>query len=186
MILPIYTYGQGVLRQEAEDIEPDYPNLDELIKNMFETMYHSDGVGLAAPQIGLPIRVIVITLDALKEDYPEYADFNRAFINIHIEEVDKEAGTESMEEGCLSLPGIHETVKRPKRIRITYLDEQLQPHDEWVDGFLARVVQHETDHLEGHLFTDRIAPLRKQMIKKKLQNLSKGNFSCNYKVKAAR
>ena len=93
---------------------------------------------------------------------------------------------ESMEEGCLSLPGIHEPVKRPKRIRVTYLDEQFQAHDEWVDGFLARVIQHETDHLEGHLFTDRIAPLRKQMIKKKLQNLSKGNFSCNYKVKAAR
>ena len=107
MILPIYTYGMPVLRKECEDITPDYPELQQLIKDMFETMYHSDGVGLAAPQIGRNIRLVVITLDVLKDDYPEYAGFNKAYINPHILEYD-DTETESMEEGCLSLPGIHE------------------------------------------------------------------------------
>lgn len=182
MILPIYTYGKSVLRSATEDITLDYPQLDELIQNMFETMYHSDGVGLAAPQIGLPIRLVVISLDTLKDEYPEYADFNRAYINPHIIEVD-DSETKSMEEGCLSLPGIHEPVRRPTRIRVEYLDPSGEKHDEWVDGFLARVMQHEFDHLEGKLFVDRLTPLRKQMIKNKLASLLKGKFSCSYKVK---
>ncbi|MDY6249675.1 MAG: peptide deformylase [Bacteroidaceae bacterium] len=185
MILPIYTYGQSVLRKQAEDIAPDYPELKELIANMFETMNKSEGVGLAAPQIGLPIRVVVITLDPLKEDFPQYAGFNHAYINPHILEVDEKAGTETLEEGCLSLPGVHEPVKRPKRIRVEWLDEEMQPHNEWVDGYLARVMQHEFDHLEGTLFTDRISPLRKQMVKKKLSAMAKGKVSCSYKVKPA-
>lgn len=185
MILPIYTLGQPVLRKVAEDIPTDYPGLKELIVDMFETMYKSEGVGLAAPQIGKAIRVVVITLDCIADEHPEYKDFNRAYINPHIIEMD-ESETESMEEGCLSLPGIHEPVRRPKRIRVQYLDEDLQPHDEWVDGFLARVMQHEFDHLEGKVFTDRISPLRRQLIKRKMQALLHGQFSCNYKVKSPR
>lgn len=183
MILPIYTYGMPVLRKEAEDITPDYPELKELIANMFETMYHSDGVGLAAPQIGKAIRVVVITLDPLKEDYPEYADFNKAYINPHILEFD-DSKTESMDEGCLSLPGINEPVRRPTRIHVKYMDEDFNEHDEWVEGYLARVMQHEFDHLDGHLFIDRISPLRKQMIRSKLGQMLKGKFRCAYKVKS--
>ena len=183
MILPIYTYGMPVLRKEAEDITPDYPELKELIANMFETMYHSDGVGLAAPQIGKAIRVVVITLDPLKEDFPEYADFNKAYINPHILEFD-DSKTESMDEGCLSLPGINEPVRRPTRIHVKYMDEDFNEHDEWVEGYLARVMQHEFDHLDGHLFIDRISPLRKQMIRSKLGQMLKGKFRCSYKVKS--
>ena len=183
MILPIYTYGMPVLRKESEDITPDYPELEQLIKDMFETMYHSDGVGLAAPQIGRNIRLVVITLDPLKEDYPEYAGFNKVYINPHILEYD-DANTESMEEGCLSLPGIHEPVRRPTRILVAYDDEQFQHHEEWVEGYLARVMQHEFDHLDAHLFVDRISPLRKQMVRSKLTQLIKGKFRCAYKVKS--
>ncbi len=182
MILPIYTYGQSVLRKESEDITPDYPGLKELIADMFETMYKSDGVGLAAPQIGRAIRLAVISLDVLKDDYPEYADFNRAYINPHIIEAD-ETETLSMEEGCLSLPGIHEPVRRPTRIRVKYMDEDWNEHDEWVEGYLARVMQHEFDHLDGKVFTDRLSPLRKQMVKSKLGALLKGKVQCGYKVK---
>ncbi len=185
MILPIYTYGQAVLRKEAENITPDYPGLKELIADMFETMYKSDGVGLAAPQIGRAIRVAVISLDVLKDDFPEYEGFNKAYINPHIIEADT-SDTEQMEEGCLSLPGIHEPVRRPKRIRVKYMDEDFTEHDEWVDGYLARVMQHEFDHLDGKVFTDRLSPLRKQMIKGKLASLLKGKVHCSYKVKALR
>ena len=183
MILPIYTYGMPVLRKKAEDITPDFPNLKELISDMFETMYHSDGVGLAAPQIGKAIRVVVITLDVLKDDFPEYADFNRAYINPHILEYD-DSETAISEEGCLSLPGIHEPVRRPTRIKVSYLDEDFTPHEEWVERYLARVMQHEFDHLEGKLFIDRISPLRKQMSRSKTSNLLKGKFRCAYKVKS--
>lgn len=182
MILPIYTYGSPVLREEAQDIQQDYPNLDELIDNMFETMYNSQGVGLAAPQIGLPIRVVVITLDCLSEDYPEYKDFNEAYINPHIIEFDKSEEV-SMDEGCLSLPGISEPVRRPTRIKVKYNDREWKEHEEWVEGYLARVMQHEFDHLEGVVFTDRLAPLRKQLIRKKMSNLLAGKFSCSYKTK---
>lgn len=185
MILPIYTYGQGVLRKETEEITPEYPNLKELIDNMFETMFKSEGIGLAAPQIGLSIRMAVISLDVLKDEFPEYKDFNRVYINPRIVEVDN-SHTESMEEGCLSIPGIHEPVRRPTRIHVKYVDENFVEHDEWVDGYLARVMQHEFDHLDGKVFTDRISPLRKQMIKGKLSNLIKGKVNCSYKVKTAK
>lgn len=182
MILPIYIYGQPVLRKEAQDIPKDYPKLDELLKDMFETLSASEGVGLAAPQIGKPIRVAVIDLDVLAEDYPEYKDFRKAFINPHIVEFD-ETETKSMEEGCLSLPGIHERVIRPTRIRVQWLDSDLQPHDEWIEGYLARVMQHEFDHLDGKMFIDRIAPLRRQLIKSKLKALSQGRYNCGYRTK---
>lgn len=184
MILPIYVYGQPVLRKVAEDIAPDYPNLKELIANMFETMDHADGVGLAAPQIGLPIRVVTVNLDVLSDDFPEYKGFRKAYINAHILEV---MGEEvSMEEGCLSLPGIHESVKRGDRIRVRYLDEDLVEHEEEVEGYLARVMQHEFDHLDGKMFIDHLSPLRKQMIKGKLNAMLKGKAHCSYKVKTVK
>lgn len=184
MILPIYTYGQPVLRKVAEDIPTDYPDLQQLIADMFETLTESDGVGLAAPQIGKAIRVVVIDLDVLKEDLPEYEGMRKAYINPHILEYD-ETETETMEEGCLSLPAIHEKVERAKRIKVRYLDAELQSHEEWVDGYLARVMQHEFDHLEGKMFIDHINPLRKQLIKGKLKALLQGKFRCGYRVKVA-
>ena len=185
MILPIYIYGQPVLRKESADIEKDYPNLKELLANMFETMEESNGVGLAAPQRGLNIRVVVIDLDVLSEDFPEYKGFKKGFINPHIIEYD-ETNTESLEEGCLSLPGIQEKVVRPTRIHVQYLDEDLNEHDEWVEGYLARVMQHEFDHLDAKMFIDRISPLRKQLIKSKLKALLQGRYRCSYRTKAAR
>lgn len=185
MILPIYIYGQPVLRKESADIEKDYPNLKELLANMFETMEEANGVGLAAPQIGLNIRVVVIDLDVLSEDFPEYKGFKKGFINPHIIEYD-ETNTESLEEGCLSLPGIQEKVTRPTRIHVQYLAEDLNEHDEWVEGYLARVMQHEFDHLDAKMFIDRISPLRKQLIKSKLKALLQGRYRCSYRTKAAR
>lgn len=185
MILPIYTFGQPVLRQEAEEIDKDYPELEQLIKNMYETLERSEGIGLAAPQVGLPIRLVVINLDVISDDLPEYKGYIKTFINPYIEEYD-ETEQDVMEEGCLSLPGIHEKVKRPTRIRVTYQDEQFQEHNEWVTGYLARVMQHEFDHLDGVVFTDHLQGLRRQLTKSKLQDIRKGNFSCNYKVKVKR
>lgn len=185
MILPIYTYGQPVLRKQARDIDNTYPELQTLIDNMWETLADSEGIGLAAPQIGLDIRLVVIDLDVLKEDMPEYEGFRKVFINAHIEEYD-ETEKNTSEEGCLSLPAIHEKVTRPTRIRVRYMDENFVEHDEWVDGYLARVMQHEFDHLEGKMFIDRISPLRKQLIKSKLRSLLQGRFRCGYKVKVPR
>ncbi len=184
MVLPIYVYGQPVLRKVAEDITPDYPDLKELIGNMFETMDRSEGIGLAAPQIGLPIRVVVIDLNVLSEDFPEYKGFRKVFINGHIKEVSGEV--ESSEEGCLSLPGIHESVKRGNKIHVTYMDENFVEHDEVIEGYLARVMQHEFDHLEGMMFIDHLSALRKQMIKGKLNAMLKGKAHCTYKVKTVR
>ncbi len=184
MILPIYIYGQPVLRKVAEDIPLDYPNLKELIANMFETMDRADGVGLAAPQVGLPIRVVTIDLDVLSEDMPEFKGFRKAYINAHILETSDDQV--SMDEGCLSLPGIHETVKRANKIRVKYLDENLEAHEEEVEGYLARVMQHEFDHLEGKMFIDHLSALRKQMVKGKLNAMLKGKAHCNYKTKTVR
>ena len=185
MILPIYIYGQPVLRKVAEDIPTDYPDLQQLIADMYETLDQSEGIGLAAPQIGKAIRVVVIDLDVLKDDMPQYKGFRHAFINPHILEFD-DSKTDSVEEGCLSLPAIHEKVTRPTRIHVTWLDEELQPHDEWVEGYLARVMQHEFDHLDGKMFIDRVSPLRRQLISSKLKALTQGRYHCGYKTKAVR
>lgn len=185
MILPIYTYGQPVLRQVAEEIDSSYPQLDQVIADMRDTLVKSEGIGLAAPQVGLSIRLVVIDLTPLAEEMPEYKDYVHTFINPYIEEYD-ETETDVSEEGCLSIPGIHESVRRPTRIRVTYLDEQFQPHDEWVGGYLARVMQHEFDHLDGVVFTDHLQGLRRQLTRPKLQAIAKGRFSCNYKVKLRR
>ena len=185
MVLPIYIFGQPVLRKVADDITPDYPDLKKLIVDMWETLAESEGIGLAAPQIGRAIRLSVIDLDVISEDFPEYDGFKKVYINAHIEEYD-DSETASSSEGCLSLPAIHENVKRPTRIRVTYQDENFTEHDEWVEGYLARVMQHEFDHLEGKMFIDRITPLRKQLIKSKLKALLQGRFRTGYKVKVAR
>jgi len=185
MILPIYVYGQPVLRKVAQDITPDYPELKELIQNMFETNTASDGVGLAAPQIGKSIRVVVIDLDVLSDTFPEYKGFRHAFINGHILEYDEESEMLTSEEGCLSIPGIHENVDRRTRIHVKWMDEDFNEHDEWIEGYLARVMQHEFDHLDGVLFTDRISPLRKQLVKNKLTAMSKGKYRAAYRTKAA-
>ena len=183
MVLPIYIYGHPVLRKVAEDIPTDYPGLQQLIADMWETLAESEGIGLAAPQIGKSIRVVVIDLDVLSDDMKEYKGFRRVFINPHIVEYD-DSEMASMEEGCLSLPAIHEKVSRPTRIRVQWLDEEMKPHDEWIEGYLARVMQHEFDHLEGKVFVDRITPLRKQLIKSKLRALTQGRYRCGYKTKA--
>ncbi|MDD2645650.1 MAG: peptide deformylase [Bacteroides sp.] len=184
MILPIYLYGQPVLREVAKDITSDYPKLKELIQNMYETMDNANGVGLAAPQIGLPIRLVVVDLDVLSEDLPEYKDFRKVFINAHI--LERSGDKEDMEEGCLSLPGINETVPRKNKIRIRYQDEDFTEHTVDIEGYLARVLQHEFDHLDGKMFIDHISPFRKQLIRKKLTNMIKGKVDCTYRVKSVK
>jgi peptide deformylase len=181
MILPIYLYGHPVLRKETKEIPLDYSDLHTLLNNMYETMYQAEGVGLAAPQIGLEDRILVIDLNPCAKDDPSCSGFKKVLINAHITERDGEEI--SMEEGCLSIPNIHENVPRPNRIRIQYLDENLQAHDEVYEGYKARVIQHEYDHLDGILFTDRIAGIRKQLIRAKLNRIMAGNVDCSYKVK---
>ncbi len=180
MQLPIYLYGHPVLRKVATDISADYPDLSKLINDMFETMYKSEGIGIAGPQIGRSIRLFVIDASPLVEDYPEVANFKKVFINAHItRRSDEQVETT---EGCLSLPGISENVKRSKEIDIEYLDENLQPHKETITGYCAVVVQHEYDHIDGMVFTDHLGPLRKRLIRNKLINISKGKVRCNYRV----
>ncbi len=181
MILPIYTYGLAVLRKQAEEIPADSPELPQLIQDMFETLEKSEGVGLAAPQIGKSIRLIIVDLDVLKEDFPEYEGFRKAYINPRILQYGEKQTT--YDEGCLSLPGISESVKRPTSILLRWQDLDGTTHEEWAESFLARVLQHECDHLDGKVFTDRLTPLRKQMVKKKLNNLARGQVRCHYKVK---
>lgn len=186
MILPIYIYGQPVLRKVAQDIDPEnYPNLQELIDNMFATMYEADGIGLAGTQVGLEDRIFVVDLSPLaSEEHPEFKNFKKAFINAHITE--RTGEIDSVEEGCLSIPGVHEKVPREDEIRIQYLDENLEPHDETYSGYKARVIQHEYDHLEGILFIDKISPLRKRMVKGKLSNMEKGKVACDYRIRTVR
>ncbi len=182
MILPVYLYGQPVLREVAEDIEPDYPELKKLISDMFETMYNSDGVGLAAPQIGLPIRVVVIDGSVLADEFPECKDSKMVLINPELDVIE-DADPVSRPEGCLSLPGVNENVKRHEHIRLNWLDENFEEHEQEFTGFLSRIMQHECDHLEGEVFTDHIAPIRKQLIRAKLNNIQKGKVRCSYRTK---
>jgi len=182
MILPIYLYGQPILRKVAEPVPLDFPNLKQLVSDMFETMYHAEGIGLAGPQVGLSLRLLVIDADVIKDDFPECKGYKRAMINPEIVEFSVEKVT--LEEGCLSLPGLHENVERSKWVTVKYLDEDLQPHQETVDGFAARVTQHEFEHLGGHVFIDDISAIRRQLDKGKLNNIIKGKTHCSYKVKA--
>ncbi|HPD96434.1 MAG: peptide deformylase [Bacteroidales bacterium] len=180
-MLPVYIYGSPVLRKVAQDITPDFPNLHELIEEMYETMHQSDGIGLAAPQIGKSIRVFVVDGTPLEEDDPTLKNFKKAFINAQIVERFDEMVIYS--EGCLSIPNIHEEVERESKVRIKYVDEDFKPHEEVYEGFAARIIQHEYDHLDGILFTDRLSAIRKQLIKGKLNAISKGRFSVDYKYK---
>jgi peptide deformylase len=190
MILPIYGYGEPVLRKVAEEITPDYPNLKELIFNMYDTMYNAYGLGLAAPQIGLAIRLFVVDTEPFSDndDLSEaeiemYKNFKRVFINA---KMIKEEGEEWVfNEGCLSIPDIREDVYRNEQITIEYLDENFNKNTEVFNGLIARVIQHEYDHIEGILFTDKIALLKKTLIKKKLQNIMEGKFKPDYRMKLA-
>ena len=181
MILPIYTYGQHVLREEAEPVGKNDLALQQLVNDMFETMYQADGIGLAAPQIGRPIRLFVIDANALSKDYQECKNFKRVMINPEI--VDKSGEIITLEEGCLSFPGIHEKVARNACIKVKYTNENLNPQEETLEGFTARIVQHECDHLDGQVFIDCISPIRKQLNKRKLNNIIKGTIKCAYRIK---
>lgn len=190
MIVPIYGYGEPVLRKVCEEITPDYPNLKELVGNMYETMYNAYGLGLAAPQVGLGIRLFIVDTEPLSED-EEYSDeeretlrnFKQTFINAKII---KEEGEEwPFYEGCLSIPDVREDVYRKERITIEFYDEDFNKHTEVFSGMRARVIQHEYDHIEGVLFTDKIATLKKTLIKKKLQNIMDGKSFPDYRMKFA-
>lgn len=181
MILPVYLYGHPVLRNEAEDIDKDYPGLDKLIKDMFETMYYTEGVGLAAPQIGRSIAVIVIDASVLDDDFPECKDSKMVIINPQLEVIE-DADPVTRPEGCLSLPGLSENVKRHEHIVLNWLDENFVEHEQEFSGFMSRVIQHEYDHLLGTVYTDRISPVRKQMIRNKLHNMERGKVKCNYRT----
>lgn len=181
MILPIYLYGQQVLRQETEEIEEGEVDVKKLISDMYDTLTAADGCGLAAPQVGLNYRLFVVDGTALVEDYPDCANFKQAFINPILVEESKEKSTYS--EGCLSLPGISENVIRPKTITINWLDENFEEHEETFTDFKARIILHEYDHLEGHVFTDRVSPLKKSLVRGKLENIAKGRTRARYKCK---
>jgi peptide deformylase len=181
MIYPIVLYGSPILRKVAEDIQKDYPDLDKFIEDMFETMYISDGVGLAAPQVGKSIRAIVIDGTALAEDDPTLAGFKRAFINPKVVE---ETGEDFVfAEGCLSLPHIREEIKRPGTIRIQFFDEKFEFHEEVYSGIKARIVQHEYDHLQGVLLIDHVNPLKRKLLRGKLNDIAKGITKVTYKTK---
>jgi len=188
MILSIVGYGDPVLRKKGVEIPQDYPELKELVANMYETMYKAFGVGLAAPQVGLAIRLFVIDTrpfsedeDLSKEEQAQLAGFKKTFINATIL---KEEGEEwGFNEGCLSIPEVREDVYRHERITIEYYDEDFNKHTDVYDGLIARVIQHEYDHIEGILFTDKISSLKKRLIQKKLQNIMEGKTRPDYKMK---
>jgi len=188
LILPIVAYGDPVLKKLCEPIDKDYDDLDKLIENMFETMYEASGVGLAAPQIGKAIRLFIVDAspfaedeDLAEEEKEKLADFKRIFINAEILEEEGEAW--EFEEGCLSIPDIRESVRREPKVTIRYMDENFKEKEEIIDGYAARVVQHEYDHIEGVLFTDHIGSFRRRILKGKLQDITNGNISPRYKMR---
>ena len=188
MILPIVAYGDPVLKKVANKIDKDYPNLSELIENMYETMYNAYGVGLAAPQIGLSIRLFLVDAspfaddEELTEDEREsLKDFKKTFINAKI--LEEEGDEWVFNEGCLSIPDIREDVFRKPKLTIQYQDENFNTYTETYDGLIARVIQHEYDHIEGILFTDKLSSLKKRLIKGKLNNISQGKIKVDYRMK---
>lgn len=188
MILPIRAYGDPVLKKVAQDIEPGHPGLEQLIEDMFETMYAASGVGLAAPQVGHSIRLFIVDASPFAEDEDGHPaenavlkDFKKVFINPYIVEEEGEEWT--FEEGCLSIPNLREPVDRQERIVLQYQDEQFNDHEETFDGFAARVIQHEHDHLDGILFTDHLPPLRRRLLKGKLRDISIGKTDAKYKMR---
>ena len=180
MILPITAYGHPTLKKVAVDIDTDYPELQSLIENMFETMYAAVGVGLAAPQINKSIRLFVIDASPFEEEHPEAKDFKKVFINAHI--VEKTGEEWSMGEGCLSIPGMNEEVIRPAEIALRYQDENFETHEENFKGILARIIQHEYDHIDGILYVDRLPVLKKMLLKGKLRDISEGKVDVDYRM----
>lgn len=181
MILPVTVYGNPILRKVSKPIDKNYPALKEVIENMYETMYQADGVGLAAPQINLSIRLFVIDATPMAEEEPELKDFKKVFINAEITE---RSGTPwDMDEGCLSLPKINEKVYREEQVTITYFDENWNKKTETYNGFAARVIMHEYDHIEGKLFIDHVSPLRRKLLRSKLNAISKGKVNTAYRIK---
>lgn len=188
MILPIVAYGDPVLKRKGKEIPEDFPKLNELVENMFQTMYNAAGVGLAGPQVGLPLRIFVVDASPFSDDeeldekeQKQLADFKKVFINAKIEE---EIGEDwAFNEGCLSIPDVREDVNRKPQITITYQDENFQWHTETYDGLAARVIQHEYDHIEGVLFTDKLSSLKKRLLKNRLEKISKGKVSVDYKMR---
>jgi peptide deformylase len=180
MILPVVAYGHPVLKKRAVEIEADHPNLKGLIEDMLETMYQSDGVGLAAPQVNQSIRLFIVDCSPFEETYPEAKDFKRVFINAKIYNEEGEEWT--FNEGCLSFPGLREDIIRKPIVHMTYMDENFQPRDERFEGINARVIQHEYDHIEGVVFVDRISSLKKMILKGRLNDISKGNVEVAYKM----
>lgn len=180
MILPIVAYGHATLKKMSEDIDQDYPNLDKLLDDMFETMYADSGVGLAAPQINKNIRLFIIDADPFKEDHPEAEGVKKVMINAAI--LEEEGEEWSFEEGCLSVPDVHEGIMRKPRILIEYYDENWELHEEWIDGIIARIIQHEYDHIDGKIFIERLSGMRKMLLKKKLHNISTGNITPKYRM----
>ena len=181
MILPIVAYGDPVLKKVGAEIDFDYPSLDALIANMYETMYASRGVGLAARQIGLPIRLFIVDCSSFKDEEPDLADFKQTFINAEILEEDGDEWLFS--EGCLSIPEVREEVARKPKITLRYCDEDFKVHTKSFEGFAARVIQHEFDHTEGVLFTDYLSSLRRTLLKRKLNNIKNGNISPEYRMR---
>ncbi len=188
MILPILAYGDPILRKTCTEIDKNYPELDSLLDNMFETMYEAKGVGLAAPQIGLPIRLFLVDAtpfaedeDFTEEEQNELRDFKKVFINARI--LDESGDEWAFNEGCLSIPDVREDVFRQPEIIIEYEDENFKKHKETYTGIIARVIQHEYDHIEGILFTDKLSALKKRLIKSKLANISKGKVSIDYRMR---
>jgi peptide deformylase len=183
MILPIYGYGQPVLKKVAQDIAPDYPGLDELIVNMWETMYNAHGVGLAGPQVGLALRIFLVDTAQIKEDENLDMGFKKVFLNAEI--LEEEGKAWSYEEGCLSIPDVRGEVERLTTIRMRYQDEHFTWFEETFTGLNARVIQHEYDHIEGILFTEKLKPLKKRLIKKKLEMIRTGQIQSDYKMRFA-
>lgn len=188
MILPIVAYGHPVLRKEAEDIDAGYTGLAKLIEDMWETMYASNGVGLAAPQINRSIRLFVIDTEQMfanmdeeeKEEYPDSPGLKAVFINAHIEELDGEEW--AYNEGCLSIPKIREDIVRSEEVTLTYFDENFVEHTQTFSGLTARVILHEYDHIDGKLFIDHISPLKRKLMKSKLNDISKGKIQVDYRM----
>lgn len=181
MILPIVAYGDPVLRKECEEIEPDYPNLKKLIDDMWETMYASHGVGLAAPQVGVPIRLFLVDASPFADEEPELENFKRVFINAYI--IEDEGKEWAFEEGCLSIPTIRDNVMRKPTITVEYMNEKFELIEEKFSGMAARIIQHEHDHTDGVLFVDYLPSLKRRLLKGKLADLSKGRVDVNYKMK---
>lgn len=181
MILPIYAYGQPVLKQVGKDIEPDHPNLQELIENMWETMYNASGVGLAAPQVGLSIRLFVIDTIQIMDKGKEAEGIKRVFINAH--KVEESGEPWAYEEGCLSIPEVRGDVDRPPTLRLRWVDESFQPYEETFTGVNARVIQHEYDHIDGVLFVEHLKPVKKRLVRRKLEDIRKGKAKAEYKLK---